>query len=222
MRPLLLVICLAAMACQPAPEQSGSSLAARSRGLTQPVSGILVVDELGGTLFPCSGEAAQRLADPASLLRADSATTVAGNSFWIQGQAAGQGDTLWLEQLSSLSASWWEAPCPLVKAIQGLGNEPGWELRIDPPKTILLRTQYGMVEAEFPFILPARQGSSWVYDITVNTGRRPDRLQISWEESPCQDNMAGNDFPFQVNVQWNDTLLSGCGRPLPPAKPVRK
>ncbi len=216
------VACLALAACEPASQQT-SQVAARSRGLSQPISGILVMDEQGGTLFPCPDQAAQRLADPSSLLRTDAANFAVGSTIWIQGQAAqGGGDTLWLEKLDQTSTSWWEAPCTMVKAIQGLGNEPGWELRIEPPKAILLRTQYGMVEAEFPFIFPAKQGSSWVYDVTVNAGENPDRLQISWEESPCQDNMAGNDFPYRVEVQWNDTLLTGCGRPLPPAKSGRE
>lgn len=220
------LLALLAGACEdagssPAQQTLSSTSPSTSRSIpsTKPSSlrGLLLLGQGSMTLYDCTTNEPTVILDPEQLLtQRMSKDSLTGTIFFAELQVSTPSDTevAALLQITSLDPNWAQAPCEMIQHVQALGNEPGWELRVDPPNDLLLRTNYGADEARFPYVLPKVSGNLWTYDVTIGMGEGAQRLQVAIRGEPCGDKMSGNSFTYQANVTWNGQVLSGCARPL--------
>lgn len=180
------------------------------------LTGLLIPGPNGATLYRCDNGQAVALIDSTDLMAryqalelygAPAMATVSGPSI-----GATEVSTLTVTKVLSLNQSWVEAECVLVQHLQAVGNEPGWELRIHPPNDFLLRTNYGVEETTFPYVVPKYEDGRWTYEVILTSGGEASRLYVEVQDRACQDNMAGNRFPYTVHVTWDEQQFQGCGR----------
>ncbi|MDP5170382.1 MAG: hypothetical protein NWR72_09050 [Bacteroidia bacterium] len=205
-------------ACVEHENQSSANLVTTARDiLAEPFEGILLTAPNGGTLYTRKNAEEIVFADPKGILAKQiEKDSLQGGTFFAQLLlAVGKpGEAFVLQKVDVISSQWWDDSSLMIQHIQALGNEPGWELRIDPPNDFILRTNYGADETTFPYVLPKVESGSWSYDVTIGMGENAEHLGILISSDPCNDNMAGNTFPFSAQVEWNGKDLRGCGRPL--------
>ena len=91
------------------------------------------------------------------------------------------------------------------------GNEPGWRLEIAPER-ILLVTNYGVDEFDFPTPVPSvsRQGGWTVYQ----TRAEGHSLRVEIRDTECFDDMSGERFESTVVLELDGTTYRGCGQAL--------
>lgn len=223
---LVTILCLLLTGCEDVQPPSTAGLADNMRGiLTESLDGIILPGESGGTLFTCATAEPVTFADPKGILKKALADDSIAYGLPIDGvlkvAVSKDGEGFDLKDVESINPSWWETDCAMVQRIQGLGNEPGWEIRIDPPKEFVLSTNYGMDIHRFPYVLPDVSSGIWTYQVAIGLGDDAERISITVEEKPCGDTMADQAFPYTVSVSLNDTQMTGCGRPLSDAPPVQ-
>lgn len=104
----------------------------------------------------------------------------------------------------------WEDARRRGVSFRALGNEPGWQLEVGQQDTLLFVGDYGARRLLFADV-----------DITGKDGLRhyrarsgADSIAVSASETPCNDSMSGEHFPYTVEVQLNGRSLFGCGRTL--------
>lgn len=87
------------------------------------------------------------------------------------------------------------------------GNEPGWHLAIYPEDKLVLVTDYGETRLETPDSGAVMEQGTTLYRVTTEQAD----LRVELKETPCQDDMSGQAFPYQVKVTRNDSAFTGCG-----------
>ncbi|WP_133492602.1 YbaY family lipoprotein [Alcanivorax sp. 24] len=90
------------------------------------------------------------------------------------------------------------------------GNEPGWSLAIFPQVKLELVTDYGETTVAAPDPGPREEGGKTLYQ----TSNEDTDLTVEIEQSLCQDDMSGKEYPYTVVVRYGDTTLNGCGQEL--------
>ncbi|MGB1765230.1 YbaY family lipoprotein [Alloalcanivorax xenomutans] len=90
------------------------------------------------------------------------------------------------------------------------GNEPGWSLAIYPQVKLELVTDYGETTIATPDPGPKEEGGKTLYQAS----NEDTDLTVEIEQSPCQDDMSGKQYPYTVVVSYGDTTLNGCGQEL--------
>ncbi|MCB1705405.1 MAG: MliC family protein [Halioglobus sp.] len=93
---------------------------------------------------------------------------------------------------------------------RGVGNEPGWHLEIQAGRQLLFVSGYGAERTLVTEPVETCSGSVCVY--SGASGSRELRVEIA--EEPCVDTMSGQQFPFSVEVTFNNAHYQGCGRSL--------
>ena len=109
-------------------------------------------------------------------------------------------------------AAVWEAAKLRGVSYRAIGQEPSWVLEIDREKGFLLVTDYGQNRQRFPY-------SEAVSDAQQKTGRYSseldgERIEITITGASCHDSMSGEAFSSQVEIDWREQTLRGCGRAL--------
>ena len=98
---------------------------------------------------------------------------------------------------------------------RGLGQEPGWLVDIHSDDRIVVEADYGQRVVQFPDSTRTRHDN-----VTTFTAEHDGiSLILRILEEPCSDVMSGFRFPATVEVELDDQMLTGCGRPLTPAFP---
>ncbi|MDZ7827023.1 MAG: MliC family protein [Gammaproteobacteria bacterium] len=89
---------------------------------------------------------------------------------------------------------------------RGLGNEPGWTVKLFPQR-IELVSDYGATRIDWDdaALEKSEQGAEW----TASSGEGEVRVELTDES--CRD-AAGREFPHVVRVRFDDRVLIGCGR----------
>ncbi len=192
--------------------------------LTESMDGIIIPAVGGGTLYRCSTAEPVVFSDSKEILRKSLPDTVPYGATLVgtlELAVSRNGEGFELKSVGVVTEQWWKSECIMVQHLQALGNEPGWELRIDPPNELVLKTNYGMEESAFPFVLPKYEIGRWTYDVVVGMGENADSLSITITDKPCQDNMAGNTFPMTAQANLNGDQMEGCARDLSDAPQIR-
>lgn len=109
-------------------------------------------------------------------------------------------------------AAVWEAAKLRGVSYRAIGQEPAWLLEIDRDKGFLLVTDYGQNRQQFPY-------SEAVSDAAQRTGRysselNGEHIEITITGKTCRDSMSGEEFSSQVEINWREQTLRGCGRAL--------
>ena len=109
-------------------------------------------------------------------------------------------------------AAVWEAARLRGVSYRAIGQEPSWVLEIDREKGFLLVTDYGQNRQRFP-------DSEAESDAQQRTGRYSpeldgERIEITITGASCHDSMSGEAFSSQVEIDWREQTLRGCGRAL--------
>jgi putative lipoprotein len=109
-------------------------------------------------------------------------------------------------------AAVWEAAKLRGVSYRAIGQEPAWVLEIDRGKGFLLVTDYGQKRQQFPY----NEAES---DAAQRTGRynselNGERIEITITGKTCHDSMSGEEFSSQVEIDWREQTLRGCGRAL--------
>lgn len=91
----------------------------------------------------------------------------------------------------------------------GLGNEPGWRLELGPRRTTLI-TDYGRRTLRFP-ARAVEAGLAAEETVTLTLRHDDHRLALRLAPIPCQDDMSGRRFDWQVNLELDGQTLRGCG-----------
>lgn len=204
--------------CEEVESTSAAGLADNVRGiLTESLEGIILPGEAGGTLYTCSTAEPVSFSDPKGVLQkalGDSIVYGVPLDGILEVAVSRDGEGFDLKGVEDVTSAWWDSDCIMVQHLQALGNEPGWEVRIDPPKEFVLRTNYGMEEHTFPYVLPEVKPGVWTYQVSMGLGEDAERISITVEEKPCGDTMSDQSFPFAVSVSLNGESMNGCGRAL--------
>lgn len=222
---LLLVMISLFWGCKEDGTPPPAAMADNVRGLlTQSIEGIIIPGEDGGTLYTCETAEPMVFVDPKGMLKKSLGDSLVYGSL-LSGQlefaVAKDGEAFQLKAVEYITGQWHRAGCLMIQHLQGLGNEPGWELRLDPPHEFVLRTNYGADEVTFPYVLPATAEGTWTYEVSMGMGEDADQLKIEVTDHPCQDNMAGTGFSYSMKVTHNGEVYSGCGRELSEAPQVQ-
>ena len=222
---LILVTALFCWGCEDANTPPASAMADNVRGiLTQSIEGIIIPAEEGGTLYTCETAEPMVFLDPKGLLQkslGDSLVYGALLTGQLEIAVAKDGEAFQLKGVDYVSGQWYRSGCLMIQHLQAMGNEPGWELRLDPPHEFVLRTNYGADEVTFPYVLPATENGQWTYEVAMGMGEDADQLKISVNDGPCEDNMAGSGFSYSVTVTHNGEEYNGCGRDLSEAPQIQ-
>ena len=212
-------------ACNESGTPPVSDMADNLRGrMNQSVEGIILPGEKGGTLYHCETAEPIVFTDTRELLKKsveDSliyGATLVGKLNLI---VSNDGNTFRLKEVEHVSAQWFRSGCLMIQHIQALGNEPGWELRLDPPHELVFRSNYGAEEVTFPYVLPATTDGKWTYDVKIGEGESAEQLFVTIIETACMDSMAGDDFQHTVEVIHNGVTYHGCGRLLSDAPQIQ-
>lgn len=212
----LAVSCL--YSCDEVESTSTADLADNMRGiLTESLEGIILPVEGGGTLYTCSTAEPVSFSDPKGVLRkalGDSVVYGVPLDGVLEVSVSRDGEGFDLKGVEDVTSAWWDSGCIMVQHLQALGNEPGWEVRIDPPNEFVLKTNYGMETHTFPYVLPEVTPGVWTYQVAIGLGEEADKISIIVEEKPCGDSMSDEAFPFSVSVSHNGDSMTGCGRAL--------
>lgn len=91
---------------------------------------------------------------------------------------------------------------------RALGNEPGWNLEVQPEQPFVLVTEYGARRTAVPYVAPIVDGARTTYR-AAGDGHE---LTIVIERRACTDTMSGDAFEGVVTVTLDGTTLRGCGR----------
>lgn len=204
--------------CDEVESTSTAGLADNVRGiLTESLEGIILPGEGGGTLYTCS------TAEPVSFFDSKGVLNKALGDSIVYGlpllgvlevAVSRDGEGFDLKEVEDVTSAWWDSECIMVQHLQALGNEPGWEVRIDPPNEFVLKTNYGEEKHTFPYVLPEVKPGIWTYQVAMGLGEDAERIFITVEEKPCGDTMSDQAFPFSVSVSLNGESMTGCGRAL--------
>lgn len=204
--------------CDEVESTSTAGLVDNVRGiLTESLEGIILPGEGGGTLYTCSTAEPVSFSDPKGVLNkalGDSIVYGLPLQGVLEVAVSRDGEGFDLKEVEDVTSAWWDSDCIMVQHLQALGNEPGWEVRIDPPNEFVLKTNYGMEEHTFPYVLPEVKPGTWTYQVAMGLGEDAERISITVEEQPCADSMADQSFPFTVSVSLNGESMTGCGRAL--------
>jgi len=92
---------------------------------------------------------------------------------------------------------------------QGLGNEPGWELLLQSPKS-RFTYDYGEQVLEFTLPKPRSSGDSTLYHYRD----KHKTMMIEIHNHRCFDSMSGEEFEVIVSIKLNGRLFTGCGNAL--------
>ena len=82
----------------------------------------------------------------------------------------------------------------------GTGNEPFWNLRIEPDQIIFSRL--GEEKEVYPYLKPVLSENMISYVTVGEAGR----IRITFLNRPCQDNMSGESFPYHVTVEKGEQV----------------
>lgn len=204
--------------CEEVESTSAAGLADNVRGiLTESLEGIILPTEGGGTLYTCSTAEPVSFADPKGILNkalGDSIVYGLPLQGVLEVAVSRDREGFDLKEVEDVTSAWWNSDCIMVQHLQALGNEPGWEVRIDPPNEFVLKTNYGVEEHSFPYVLPEVKPGIWTYQVAMGLGEEAERISITVEEKPCGDTMSDQDFPYSVSVSLNGESMTGCGRAL--------
>lgn len=220
MKKLLFVTIAVALfgACDEVDSTPAAGLSDNVRGiLTESLEGIILPGQNGGTLYTCTTAEPVSFSDPKGILSkalGDSIVYGVPLDGVLEVAVSRDGEGFDLKSVEDVTGAWWESDCLMIQHLQALGNEPGWEVRIDPPNEFVLKTNYGMEEHVFPYVLPEVNSGTWTYQVSIGMGEDAERISIIVEEKPCSDTMADQSFPFTVSVSLNNDSMIGCGRSL--------
>ncbi len=94
------------------------------------------------------------------------------------------------------------APAPLSLPVNARGNEPFWNVSIDPGRMIFTRPGGAGVTAGTP--VPQAAGSGWRY---APAGAD---LVVTLRPGQCRDTMTGMPHPASAEVETGGQVLAGC------------
>ncbi|MFW6235871.1 MAG: MliC family protein [Desulfovibrionales bacterium] len=106
----------------------------------------------------------------------------------------------------------WEEAALRGAVLRAIGQEPGWTLEIVPEQWIRLVLDYSAKMVFAPVTEPHPTGTKTLRYATRAEGND---LIIPVTAQACTDIMSGELFPLQIQVEFDDRQLSGCGRTLP-------
>lgn len=92
----------------------------------------------------------------------------------------------------------------------GVGNEPGWNVAVIPNRKIVLKTNYGKDEYQFPYGDPLKNEREATQFSSEANGHT---FSVKFEQRSCTDD-AGNKHPMTVTVLLDGKKFSGCGLSL--------
>lgn len=93
-------------------------------------------------------------------------------------------------------------------AFRAVGQEPGWLLEMTVGHDILVITDYGQTQKQYPYVQPNTDQATRTSHFTL------DGLTIEIQGIPCNDVMSGERFESTVELQYSTHMLKGCGRSL--------
>jgi uncharacterized membrane protein len=109
-------------------------------------------------------------------------------------------------------AAVWEGAKLRGVSYRALGQEPPWLLEIDRENGFLLVTRYGEERQQFPYVEPvtdrAQRSSSYA------SQANGEGVTITIKGVDCRDSMSGEVFSSQVEINWREQTLRGCGKAL--------
>jgi uncharacterized membrane protein len=88
---------------------------------------------------------------------------------------------------------------------RALGNEPSWNLEVHRDRLVLV-TDLGTEQAEFPYTDPVVEGTRTTYRSTGG------ELVAVVERQTCVDTMSGEGFEARATLTVPGGTLRGCGR----------
>lgn len=94
---------------------------------------------------------------------------------------------------------------------RALGQEPGWLLDIRRGDRFVLHYDNAQKTAEFPYVEPTHPGEGVAQFTTTADGNT---LEVRIRYTACHDAMSGQAYPDTVELEFDDRILKGCGRPL--------
>ena len=91
------------------------------------------------------------------------------------------------------------------------GNEPFWSLYVSAAEGVAELTRLGAPTMRFAYAEPVveDEGRLTRYFLRGDT----QRLKVRVEREACSDTMAGNRYPYRVEVEVAGETLRGCGEP---------
>ncbi|MGH9796478.1 MAG: META domain-containing protein [Candidatus Acidiferrales bacterium] len=136
-----------------------------------------------------------------------------GVVFWSKGQQAllETGAAVRRDCQGVPAATPWEVARLLGVEFRAIGQEPGWVLELDQGRTIRFIGDYGNTRVNIPAPEPVRDASGAV---TYMARTEAHNLVLVVRETPCQDVMSGERFPYTATVTLDGKELKGCGRTL--------
>jgi uncharacterized membrane protein len=110
------------------------------------------------------------------------------------------------------AAIWEDAKLSGV-SFRAVGNEPGWVLMIRH-QHMTLDYAYGQHRLTLELPEPEQDGLQARSRYTVTRGDATSPVILELLANECVDTMSGERFPTQVDIQFDEMHLRGCGRPL--------
>mgnify|MGYP001821321222 CR=1 FL=1 len=109
-------------------------------------------------------------------------------------------------------AAVWEGAKLRGVSYRAIGQEPPWVLEIDRGKGFLLVTGYGENRHWFPYVEADTDSSSRTSSFISHANG--EQITITIRGRQCRDNMSGETFASEVEIEWRGDILRGCGRAL--------
>jgi hypothetical protein len=109
-------------------------------------------------------------------------------------------------------AAAWEGAKLRGVSYRAIGQEPPWLLEIDHETGFLLVTGYGEKKQQFPYVEPVTDPAQRTSSYT--SGANGEGIAITIQGRDCRDSMSGEVFSSQVEINWREQTLRGCGKAL--------
>ena len=109
-------------------------------------------------------------------------------------------------------AAVWEGAKLRGVSYRAIGQEPPWILEIDRDHGFLLVTRYGENKQQFPYVEPVTDVAQRASNYT--SAANGESITITIHGRQCEDSMSGEEFSSEVEINWREQILRGCGRAL--------
>ncbi len=109
-------------------------------------------------------------------------------------------------------ASIWEHAKLNGVDFRAVGNEPGWVLEIREGERLDLSYDYGQRRLSVPVTDTSADADKRITTLSGSADGRAMTVRLSG--GGCSDTMSDETYPTRVEVEFDDRVLSGCGRPL--------
>ena len=95
-----------------------------------------------------------------------------------------------------------------------LGNEPFWSLQISAAENVVEFSQLGSKTISAKYVKPTTDAADGPirYYIPFDNGQR---MKVTVMTQSCEDSMAGNKYPYTVELEYNGQTYSGCATDQP-------